>query len=173
MADDESFCLFHCEGQAFAVAVASVAEIAEVDALVRISLCPPQIAGLCPYHRQVVPVVSFAHAIAQETVPDAEIRPAAGPSRVVVLILDTNQGLWGIMIDRKGVSISSRRPERTEPRERSDGVVTAGHIEHQGVVYSLLDAEHTWHGLRNAVAGWYAFLNESTAARRVGAQVAL
>ena len=35
----------------FGVPVAVLAEIVEVDALVRISLCPDRVVGLCPYHR--------------------------------------------------------------------------------------------------------------------------
>ena len=45
-----------------AAGLRDVAEILEVDALVRMSLCPPWIVGLCPYHREVVPVVSLTCA---------------------------------------------------------------------------------------------------------------
>ena len=69
MAADGSFCLFHCESLPFAVAVANVAEIAEVDALVCIGLCPPRIAGLCPYHRQVVPVVTLGRGLIPDKLP--------------------------------------------------------------------------------------------------------
>ena len=144
MAADGSFCLFHCESLPFAVAVANVAEIAEVDALVRIGLCPPRIAGLCPYHRQVVPVVTLGQDPSRTAPPTAEQRISGKGARQVVLIVQTGQGMWGILIDREGTSITTQRPSRHEPNDEGDGVVTEGRIDHQGVVHSLLDAESTW-----------------------------
>ena len=151
MAAEGSFCLFHCESLPFAVAVANVAEIAEVDALVRIGLCPPRIAGLCPYHRQVVPVVTLGQDPSRTATPTAEQRNSGKAAREVVLIVQTSQGIWGILIGREGTSITTQRPSRHEPKDEGDGVVTEGRIDHQGVVYSLLDAESTWR--RTARAG--------------------
>src|SRR5208283_582771 len=93
MAADGSFCLFHCGSLPFAVAVANVAEIAEVDALVRIGLCPPRIAGLCPYHRQVVPVVTLGQDPSRSATPTAEQRNSGKAAREVVLIVQTGQGM--------------------------------------------------------------------------------
>jgi len=166
MAAEGSFCLFHCESLPFAVAVANVAEIAEVDALVRIGLCPPRIAGLCPYHRQVVPVVTLGQDPSRTARPTAEQRNSGKAAREVVLIVQTSQGIWGILIGREGTSITTQRPSRHEPKDEGDGVVTEGRINHQGVVYSLLDAESTWRGLRALVVNWYALFNESIAAPR-------
>jgi len=161
MAADGSFCLFHCGSLPFALPVANVAEIAEVDALVRISLCPPRIAGLYPYHRQVVPVVTLGQDPARGTTPATEQRNSGKAAREVVLIVQTGQGMWGILIDRGGTSLSTQRPSRHEPKDEGDGVVTAGRIDHQGVDHSLLDAEATWRGLRTLVVNWYALFNES------------
>jgi chemotaxis signal transduction protein len=166
MAAEGSFCLFHCESLPFAVAVANVAEIAEVDALVRIGLCPPRIAGLCPYYRQVVPVVTLGQDPSRRARPTAEQRNSGKAAREVVLIVQTSQGIWGILIGREGTSITTQRPSRHEPKDEGDGVVTEGRIEHQGVVYSLLDAESTWHRLRALVVNWYALFNESIASPR-------
>ncbi len=164
MAADGSFCLFRCGSLPFAVAVANVAEIAEVDALVRIGLCPPRIAGLCPYHRQVVPVVSLGQDPSRSAVPAAEARKSGKAAREVVLIVQTGQGMWGILIDREGTSITTQRPSRHEPKDEGDGGVTVGRIDHEGVVHSLLDAESTWRGLRALVVNWYALFNEAGAA---------
>jgi len=164
MAADGSFCLFHCGSLPFALAVANVAEIAEVDALVRIGLCPPRIAGLYPYHRQVVPVVTLGQDPSRGATPAAEQRTSGKAAREVVLIVQTRQGIWGILIDRGGTSLSTQRPSPHEPKDEGDGVVIAGRIDHQGVVHSLLDAEATWRGLRNMVVNWYAHSNESHAA---------
>ncbi len=163
MAAEGSFCLFRCGSLPFAVAVAHVAEIAEVDALVRIGLCPPRIAGLCPYHRQVVPVVTLGQDPSRSAAPAAEPRKSGKAAREVVLIVQTGQGIWGILIDREGTSITTQRPSRHEPKDEGDGVVTAGRIDHEGVVHSLLDAEATWRGLRALVVNWYALFNESSA----------
>ena len=166
MAAEGSFCLFHCESLPFAVAVASVAEIAEVETLVRIGLCPPRIAGLCPYHRQVVPVVTLGQDPSRTAPPTAEPRISGKAATEVVLIVQTGQGMWGILIDREGTSITTQRPSRHEPNDAGDGVVTEGRIDHQGVAHSLLDAESTWRGLRALVVNWYALFNESSAAPR-------
>ena len=166
MAAAGSFCLFHCESLPFAVAVANVAEIAEVEALVRIGLCPPRIAGLFPYHRQVVPVVILGQDPSRAAPPTAEQRNSSKAARKVVLIVQTGQGLWGILIDREGTSITTQRPSRHEPKDEGDGVVTAGRIDHRGVVHFLLDAESTWRGLRALVVNWYARCNESIALPR-------
>ena len=166
MVAEGSFCLFHCESLPFAVAVANVAEIAEVDALVRIGLCPPRIAGLCPYHRQVVPVITLAQDPSRTAPPTAEQRISGKGAKEVVLIVQTGQGMWGILIDREGTSITTQRPSRHEPNDEGDGVVIEGRIDHQGVVHSLLDAESTWRGLRAMVVNWYALFNESSASPR-------
>ena len=79
--------------------------------------------------------------------------------------MQTGQGMWGILIDREGTSITTQRPSRHEPKDEGDGVVTAGRIDHRGVVYSLLDAESTCAACA-LVVNWYALCNESSAAPR-------
>ncbi len=166
MAADGSFCLFHCDSLPLAVAVANVAEIAEVDALVRISLCPPRVAGLCPYHRQVVPVVTLAQSPSQAAPSTTDQRGSGVGTRQVVLIVQTGQGLWGILIDRENTMLTTERPSRHQPRDEGDGIVSEGRIEHQGVTHILLNAESTWNALRALVVNWYATFNESIATPR-------
>jgi chemotaxis signal transduction protein len=163
MAADGSFCLFHCGSQPFALALSNVAEIAEVDALVRIGLCPPRIAGLCPLHRQVVPVVTLGGDPSRMVPLTPEQGNSGKGSKEIVLIVQAGQGMWGILIDREGTSISTQRPSRHEPKNEADGVVTEGRIDHQGVSHALLDAESTWRGLRALVVNWYSHFNESIA----------
>ena len=164
MVVDGSFCLFQCGSQPFAVALASVAEIAEVETLVRVGLCPPLIAGLCPFHRQVVPVVTIGRDPSRTAPLSPEQCGFAGISKEIVLILQTGQGNWGILIDREGTGISTQRPSQLDVKDERDGVVTEGQIDHQGVAYALLDPESTWRGLRARVVKWYAQLNESNGA---------
>jgi chemotaxis signal transduction protein len=167
MVDDPSFCLFHCESLPFAVAIEDVAEIVEMDVLVRISLCPPRIAGLCPYHRQVVPVVALGKDSCRTEPPTPEKRISGKGSRKAVLILQTDEGIWGIHIDRNGTVITPVRPSRHEPRSGEDGIVTVGLIPHGEADHALLDAGSTWRGLRELVVNWYARINESAASTRL------
>ena len=51
------FCLFRGDAGPMAVSVESVAEVLETDTLVRLAWSPPQVVGMCSYHREVVPVV--------------------------------------------------------------------------------------------------------------------
>lgn len=173
MAADGSYCLFHSGSKPFAITLANVAEIAEVDALVRVGLCPPRIAGLCPLHRQVVPVVTLGLDLSRTVPLTPKQHNSAKGSKEIVLIVQAGQGMWGILIDREGTSITTQRPSRHEPKNEADGVVTEGRIDHQGVSHALLDAESTWRGLRTLVVNWYAHFNESIASPRPIVQAAV
>ena len=167
MATTPSFCLVRCESRPLAVAVENVAEVLELDTLVRISLCPPQIAGLCPYHRQVVPVAALPGG-SSPLVPEAlESRPSGKAGRESVVILQTDQGVWGLKIDRGGTIITAARPSRHDPIEGADGTVTVGVIRHGGTDHALLDAAATWRGLRDLVVNWYVQIRESAATAAV------
>ncbi len=160
MAIDPAFCLFRCATKPLAVAVGDVAEIVEIDSLVRISLCPPGIMGLCPYHREVVPVVVLGRGRSRSDPATAEKCMANG-SLDTVLIMETEEGLWGVKIDRDGTVITSARLSRHEPKDGEDGVVTVGYIRHGETDHALVDARATWRGLRDMVVRWYARINES------------
>jgi CheW-like domain len=156
-----SFCLVRCDSRPLAVAVDNVAEVLELDSLVRISLCPPQIAGLCAYHRQVVPVAAPPGDPSTLMQESPETRPSGKACRESVLILQTDQGFWGLKIDPGGTTIVAARPSRHEPVEESDGTVTVGLIRHGGTDHALLDAAATWRGLREIVVNWYVQIRES------------
>jgi len=161
MAAEASFCLFMSGSLPLGVPVADLAEIVEVDALVRISLCPDRIVGLCPYHRQVVPVVTLGARGSRPEALTAESRIKGKLARDAVLILQTDHGLWGVLIDREGTVITTERPVACEPRMLHDGVVTVGMIHHGKDDYAVLDAESTWRGLREGVTNWFERINES------------
>ena len=59
MEQEKSFCLFHGDAGPMAVAVESMAAVLETEFLVPLVWSPPQVIGLCPYHREVVPVISL------------------------------------------------------------------------------------------------------------------
>lgn len=148
------------------MAVNDVAEIVEIEALVRMALCPPQVVGLCPYHREIVPVVVLTNGFSPTAAGTVERRRSDRRARRVVLILRSNQDSWGIEVDREGTSITTHRPSRHEPKAGRDGVVTVGFIHHSEKDHALIDAEATWRGLRDAVVGWYARINESAHSAR-------
>ncbi len=152
MLPDTSFCLFHSGGLALAVAVEHVEEVLETEAIVRISGCPPQIVGLCPHHRQVIPVVSLRSNSAR-----SPARPSAGENeRQAVMILRTVQGPLGIRIEGDAKALTTARPTRHEPRTLADVCVTVGSVRQGDVDYALVDPEATWQALRGLIVNWYA-----------------
>jgi hypothetical protein len=154
-----SFCLFRCEEEPLAVRVDDVAEVLEVDAFVRISLCPPLVVGLCPYHREVAPVVTLGNNPDHSRREDG--RDGSSGSPKTVLILQTSQGVWGIWV-RGGVTVvSGPRPVGHEPLRRGGGAVIVGSLMAGGTSHSVLDPEATWRELRGSVEAWYGTILES------------
>jgi chemotaxis signal transduction protein len=173
MGQEQWFCLFRGDAGPMAVPAESVAEVLDVDRLVRLAWSPPQVAGLCPYHREVVPVVRLAPSPHRgRTNPASRPDPAAGaePSgeaqdvedraRRVILILRTGQGAWGIRSDAAWTIMSRECPEHHPPHTDGDGPVLVGTILHAGVSYGVLDTEATWHGLRSAIGRWHGLSSE-------------
>jgi len=156
MLPDTSFCLFHSDGLALAVAVESVEEVLQTEAMVRISGCPPQIVGLCPHHRQVIPVVS----VHQQPARPRARREAGETERQAVMILRTTQGPWGIRMEGDGKALTTARPTRHDPRLVADVCVTVGSLRHGDVDYALIDPEATWQALRGLIVNWYADTGE-------------
>ena len=168
MVVDPPYCLFERGSRAYAVALRDVAELVEVNALVRMGLCPPWILGLCPYHREVVPVIAFGAEKGSSGLAGADAIEGGKSAVETVLVMQTIQGAWGIAIDRDGTVITTERPSRHEPRHADGGPVTTGVLRQKDKEYQLIDAEATWHGLRRAVVSWYEQMSEKAAARRFG-----
>ncbi|MFI5457475.1 MAG: hypothetical protein ACHRXM_18690 [Isosphaerales bacterium] len=188
MEQEKSFCLFHGDAGPMAVSVESVAAVLETESLVRLVWSPPQVVGLCPYHREVVPVVSIgptAIGAGADRESGANSRPEAraGTSvaddgrekrtRCVVLILRTDHDAWGLRIDHAGTLISKECPEFHPPRLDEHGSVLIGALLRAEMRYAILDAAATWRGLRSAVARWYGLINKPSfdSAVRVGEKI--
>jgi len=161
------FCLFCGDAGPMAIAVESVAEVLETDTLIRLAWSPPQVVGMCSYHRDVIPVVKLGplERNGREEVVDGhdetvaidsagEIAGLGEPTPRVVLILKTEHGAWGIRIDSANTIMSREPPERHPPRMHATGLVLIGIIRHAGTCYAIVDAEATWRGLRSAVGRW-------------------
>jgi chemotaxis signal transduction protein len=175
MEPEKSFCLFHGDAGPMAVSVESVAAVLETEFLVPLVWSPPQVVGLCPYHREVVPVISLGpleRGAGADRQSGVDSRPTAGTAppaanksggeknRRVVLILRTEHDAWGLCIDHLGTSISRERPDFHPPRLDGHGATLIGMLLRDKTRYSILDAEATWCGLRSAVARWYGLINE-------------
>ncbi len=143
MEPENAFCLFDCDLGQMAVSVESVVAVLDMESLVRLVWSPPQVVGLCPYHREVVPVITIGptgsdRSTEPETAidPRPEVAAEASAAKVVgaektgcvVLILRTEHDAWGLRIDHSGTSISRERPDFHAPRLDENGSVWIGHL---------------------------------------------
>jgi chemotaxis signal transduction protein len=168
------FCLFRGDAGPMAISVESVAEVLETNTLIRLAWSPPQVVGMCSYHREVVPVVKLGPLPrdAGEEVPSGQDQTVAidtagelvgidEPTRCVVLILKTEQGAWGIRVDSENTIMSRESPECHSPRIHANGPVLIGIVRLGETCYEVVDAEATWRGLRSAVGRWSGLICES------------
>ena len=169
MRQEPWFCLFQGDAGPMAVSAESVAEVLRTDSLVRLAWSPPQVVGLCPYHREVVPVVRFATSPPTMSADrSSEANPASGEkpdgddhSRCILLILRTEHGAWGIQSDFVWTVMSREGPDYHQGRADGSIPVLAGTLPHAGTRYGVLDVEATWHGLRSAISRWYGLIGEA------------
>ncbi len=173
MRQDQWFCLFRGDAGPMAVSAESVAEILESDGLVRLAWSPPQVVGLCPYRRDVVPIVRLAPVprrvgAGPSSQPELTTLPVASGeehhvddrTRRILLILKSEHGAWGIQGDSVWTILSRECPEDQPPCTDENGPVLVGSIPHAGTRYGILDIEATWLGLRAAISRWYGYLGE-------------
>jgi chemotaxis signal transduction protein len=173
----KSFCLFDGDAGPMAVSVESVAAVLEEQPLVRLVWSPPHVVGLCPYRREVVPVISFGSIESHrwvERASEAKCRPGAGAlahashevrgdkTACAVLILRTEHDDWGLRIGHAGTLISRESPDLRPARHDEDGLVWIGSLRRGETRYTVFDAAATWRALRSAIARSYALANEHT-----------
>jgi chemotaxis signal transduction protein len=167
------FCLFRCAVGRIAVSLESVAEVLETDTVVRLPWSPPQVVGLCTYHREVVPVVRLepppqsggdrvrAGHNPESLAERCEEKTRLGDgSRCVVLMMKSEHGAWGIAVDSQITLVSRETPEFHEPEVCAQGPVLIGDVRRAEACYRILDAEATWRGLRSAVVRWSGLISE-------------
>jgi chemotaxis signal transduction protein len=168
------FCFFRGDAGPMAIAVESVSEVLETDTLIRLAWSPPQVVGMCSYHREVVPVVKLGplprdggeevlseqdHTVAIDAT--GEIGGIDRATKRVVLILKTEHGAWGIRVDSENTIMSQESPECHSPRTYANGPVLIGIVRLAGICHAIVDAEATWRGLRSAVCQWSGLISES------------
>jgi chemotaxis signal transduction protein len=167
------FCLFRGDAGPMAVPAESVAEVLEIDRLVRLAWSPPQVTGLCPFRREVIPVVRLTSSSrgAGTDSPGEPVTPTAAEPlaetphdgdhvRSVLLILKAGRSAWGVRSESAWTIMSRECPEYHPPRPDWDGPVLVGTILRGGVRYGVLDIEATWHGLRSAIGRWFGRIGE-------------
>lgn len=168
------FCFFQSAAGRLAVPLEFVAEVLETDTLVRLAWTPPQVAGLCLYHREVVTVVLLSASspgggeasesgrdLRDEPDPPGERTTAGERRRSLVLILRGEQGAWGVRLESEKTVMSCEPAEHHPPRVDQDGPVVVGAVELDGSTYGILDPEATWRGLRAAVSRWSGWISET------------
>jgi chemotaxis signal transduction protein len=143
------WCLFKSDSRPFAVALEDVAEVVDVERLVRLSHSPPHILGLCSVRRDILPIVALTLGPGG-TERVVEVRPVA-------MILRTSQGTWGIRIDREGTVVTEGAPDDIPvPAQAADGPAIVGLLHRGDQAHAVIDAEQTWRNVRTSVEHWYS-----------------
>ncbi|GAC1473039.1 MAG: hypothetical protein NVSMB9_21010 [Isosphaeraceae bacterium] len=155
-----SWCLFHCGKMAYAIDLEAVAEVVEIERLVKLPRSPSCLLGLCSLRREVIPVFALA-----ENEHNSSGIPAEPASRSLVLILRTLHGTWGIRIDAEGTAVV--KEERREFATTSDDSVTAlqGTVQKGDVLHAVIDAETTWKHMKQSVEKQNQELQGATSTR--------
>ncbi|MFO0954519.1 MAG: chemotaxis protein CheW [Isosphaeraceae bacterium] len=140
------WCLFKSGAGAYAIGLEAVAEVVEVDRLVRLPHCPPRVVGMCSLRREVLPVVALSRAEGEE---------AKGPH--LMLILRSGQGPWALEISQEGTSVVEEPLEGLAPGQHggAPGVAFLGSLNRGDVTHAVIDPAATWQGLRSEVEAWY------------------
>lgn len=143
-----AWCLFHSGARPYAIRLDAVAEIVDADGLVRLPMSPPRVLGLFTLRRDVVPVLRMAEGRDED---------AGGPgTRMVVLILRTEGGAWGIRVDRGttvGVEETHAGPGGAPSAE--DGPEGPRTVVRGGTAFAVVDPESTWREARATIEDWY------------------
>ena len=143
-----AWCLFQSGARPYAVRLDAVAEIVDSDGLVRLPLSPPRVLGLFTLRRDVVPVLRMTEGRDDDT---------GGPdTKLVVLILRTEGGVWGIRVDRgTTVGVEETLHDPDAPPSAEDGPEGPRTIVRGGTAFAVVDPESAWREVRATIEGWY------------------
>lgn len=138
------WCCFRSGNRSYAVDLKAVVEVIETEGLVRLPHSPAVVLGLCAFRRDVISVVRVGG-----TDGNSERR-----GRIDVLILRTEQGYWGLPIDRSGTVVIEDVLQEERGRDAEDsspGPVLLGTLRRGDVACAVIDPESTWLRLRAAI----------------------
>lgn len=150
----QAWCLFRSMSQSFAVPLDYVAEVVSVDQLLRLPLSPAEVIGLCTIRREVIPVVRLL---------DRENDPREPADLInAVLVLQAEQGLWGIGINREGIAVVEGFPGFIEPSARCENIAgAAGTIRRGDLLHTVINPVRAWATLRASIERWYSRIGSS------------
>jgi purine-binding chemotaxis protein CheW len=146
----QPWCLFQCGSSGYAIGLDSVAEVVEIERLVRLPNSPPGVLGLCSLRREVIPVIGLNDPGAEPASPAA---PA--PPGLLVLILRTAKGSWGVTINPEGTIVADECLDDPEPIRAPGRPVFLGTVRRDETSYAAIDPEATWQSFRRGVEDWY------------------
>src|SRR5262245_8745680 len=123
-----TYCLFPCRSRLLAVRIAAVEALMEAVRVVRLPLCPRPASALCAYRGGFLPIVRLTD--------DGEGWVAVPEDRrSAVLVLRTEHGPLGLLIDRGDIAVAENcRADRegdssvreVEASPLPEGLVVAG-----------------------------------------------
>lgn len=145
------WCFFQSGSAAYAISLEAVAEVVEVERLVRLPHSPPQVLGLCTLRREVIPVIELERA-ANVTEP-----PGSG-TKVTVLILKSSRGRWAFRVNAEGILVAEEAlddPPVASHQSNGLGLAITGTVRRGEMVYTVIDPEATWKYVREEVEDWY------------------
>src|SRR4051794_6008810 len=140
------WCLFRSGERHLAIGLESVAEVVEVERLVRLPTSPPRVIGLCALRREVIPVIGLN---------DPGPEPPAGPPGFLVLILRTGRGTWAVRINAEGTLVAEESVDDVAPAAERLGPAFLGSVRRGDTCYAVIDPEATWQDVRQSVEDWY------------------
>ena len=143
-----AWCLFQSGARPYAVRLDAVAEIVDADGLVRLPLSPPRVLGLFTLRRDVVPVLRMTEGQDEDS--------GGTDTRLVVLILRTEGGVWGIRVDRDTtVGVEESFVDPGGPLSAEGGPEGPGTIVRGGTTFAVIDPESAWREVRATIERWY------------------
>jgi len=146
-----AWCLFRCMNRPYAVPLECVSEVVAVDRLIDLPLGPPELIGLCTIRREVIPVIALVDG------HPAEVQHADGMN--AVLVLQAAQGIWGVAINRVGVSIVEETPGEGDSDSLSEEAVGSSvGIRKGDTFYTIIYPEKAWASARASAERWYSLL---------------
>jgi chemotaxis signal transduction protein len=88
---NDQYCVFQAEDAVWAIAAASVREIADTAPIVVVPEAPPEVVGVCHIRMEFVPVLSLPCLLGEA---------GADQKAEFLLILDGGEGPWALPIQR-------------------------------------------------------------------------
>jgi purine-binding chemotaxis protein CheW len=142
----QAWCLFQSGSESYGLRLEVVAEVVEIERLVRLPHSPPQVVGLCSLRRDIIPIIRLNEDAAADTHPVG--------AKLLVLFLRTKKGTWGLRINAEGTIVAEEGLDEISRQvtERTDEPTA---LVRGDTSYRVIDPERTWQNVRDRVDDWY------------------